>query len=72
MGKLGLEWGCGDSGPVHDGKEGFRYIAYRVKLVWAGDKSCHFTVCHFFAVAVIIGDGVDFLPRVILGDMRPW
>ena len=61
---------CGDSGSVHDGKEGFRYIACRVKLSWAGVESCYFTVCHFFAVAVIIGgDGAEFLPKVILGDM---
>ena len=69
MSKLGLEWECGDSGLVHDGKEGFRYIACRVKLGWAGFESCHFAVCHFFDVAVIIGDGVKFFPRVILGDM---
>ena len=69
MSKLGPEWRCGDCGSVHDGKERFRYLADRVKLGWAGFESRYFTMCHFFTVAVIIGDGTEFFPGVILGDM---
>ena len=60
VGKLGLEWRCGGFGSVHYGKERFRDVACGVKVGWVGFESCHLAVCHFFAVAVIIGDGVEF------------
>ena len=68
MSKLRLEWRFGDCGLVHEGKERFRYIACGVKLGWAGCESGHFVVCYFFAVAVIIRDGVEFF-GMILEDM---
>ena len=54
---------------VHEGKEGFRDVTCGVKLGWNGFESCHFGVCYFFAVAVIIGDGVELFPWVILRNV---
>ena len=62
MGKFGLEWGRGDSGSVHEGKERLSDVACGVKLGWDGFVSCQFAVCHFFAVAVVVGDGVELFP----------
>ena len=71
LGKFGLEWRRGDFGSVHEGKERFRDVTCGVKFGWVGFESCHFAVCHFFTVVVVVvvGDVVEFFPGVILRDM---
>ena len=66
VGKFGLEWGSGGPGSVHEGEERFGDVVCGVKLGWEGFESCHFAVCHFFVVAVIVGNGVELFPWVTL------
>ena len=66
--KFGLEWGSGDK-TAHEGKERFRDVACGIKVGCEGFESCHFAVCHFFAVAIIVGNGVEIFPWVIMGDV---
>ena len=60
--KFGLESGS-DDWAVHDGEErfgdGFCWVEF-------GFESGHFAVCHFFTVAVIVCDGIELFPWVIM------
>ena len=63
--KFKLEWGSGDS-TIHEDKERFGDVACGVELGWEGFESCHFAICHFFAVAVIVGNASELFPWVIM------
>ena len=62
MDKFGLESGSGDW-TVHESKERFGDGFCQVKL---GFESGHVAVCHFFTVAIVICNGVEFFPWVIM------